>query len=183
MFFFFLIIEWYNHLIFRVKRLEYILCKFVLSCSIVSNSLQSHELQPARLLCPWDSPVKNTGVGCCTLLQGIFPTQGSNPGLLHCRQILYHLSYQDAKESTCNVGDPGLISWRRVWFPTPVFLSGEFHGQTSLVGYSPWACKESDMTEKLTCIIRLIFPPGNSDLKLLFMDQKGHSYFLFSLPV
>ena len=41
-----------------------------------------------------DSPGKNTGVGCHTLLQGIFPTQGSNPGLLHCRQILDSLSYQ-----------------------------------------------------------------------------------------
>ena len=41
-----------------------------------------------------DSPGKNTSVGCHTLLQGIFPTQGSNPGLPHCRQILYHLSYQ-----------------------------------------------------------------------------------------
>ena len=41
-----------------------------------------------------DSPGKNTGVGCHALLQGIFPTQGSNPGLLHCRQILYQLSYQ-----------------------------------------------------------------------------------------
>ena len=41
-----------------------------------------------------DSPGKNTGVGCHALLQGIFPTQGSNPGLLHCRQILYHLSHQ-----------------------------------------------------------------------------------------
>ena len=39
-------------------------------------------LWPARLLCPWDSPGKNTGVGCHALLQGIFPTQGSNPGLL-----------------------------------------------------------------------------------------------------
>ena len=37
---------------------------------------------------------KNTGVGCHALLQGIFPTQGSNPGLLHCRQILHHLSHQ-----------------------------------------------------------------------------------------
>ena len=37
---------------------------------------------------------KNTGVGCHSLLQGIFPSQGSNPALLHCRQILYHLSYQ-----------------------------------------------------------------------------------------
>ena len=41
-----------------------------------------------------DSPGKNTGVGCHSLLQGIFPTQGSNLGLLHCRQILYHLSHQ-----------------------------------------------------------------------------------------
>ena len=41
-----------------------------------------------------DSPGKNTGVGCHTLLQGIFPTQGWNPGLPHCRQVLYHLSHQ-----------------------------------------------------------------------------------------
>ena len=51
--------------------------------------LQPRGLQPARFLCLWDSPGKNTGVGCRGLLQGIFPTQGSNPGLLHCRQILY----------------------------------------------------------------------------------------------
>ena len=46
-------------------------------------SLWPHGLQPARLLCPWDSPGKNTGVGCHFLLQGIVPTQGSNPNLLH----------------------------------------------------------------------------------------------------
>ena len=46
------------------------------------------------LLCPWNSPGKNTGVGCHSFLQGIFPTQGSNLGLLHCRQILYLLSHQ-----------------------------------------------------------------------------------------
>ena len=40
-------------------------------------------LEPTRLLCPWDSPAKNTGVGCHFLLQGIFPTQGSSPHLLH----------------------------------------------------------------------------------------------------
>ena len=55
---------------------------------------QSDGLQPARLLRPWDSPGKNTGMGCRSLLQGIFPTQESNPGLLHCRQILYWLSYK-----------------------------------------------------------------------------------------
>ena len=51
-------------------------------------------LQPTRLLCPWDSPGQNTRVGCHFLLQGIFQTQGSNPDLLHCRQIVYCLSHQ-----------------------------------------------------------------------------------------
>ena len=44
----------------------------------------------------------------------------------------------------------GKIPWRREWLPTPVFLPGEFHGQQSLMGYSPWGCKESDTTEQLT---------------------------------
>ena len=49
--------------------------------SVMSDSWQLHGLQPTRLLCPWDSPGKNPGVGCQALLQGIFPTQGSNPHL------------------------------------------------------------------------------------------------------
>ena len=48
----------------------------------------------ARLLCPWDFPDKNIGVGCHFLLQGMFLTQGSNLGLPHCRQKLYHLRHQ-----------------------------------------------------------------------------------------
>ena len=55
---------------------------------VMSDSLQSHGLSPGRLLCQWDSPGKNTGVGCHFLLQGIFATQGSNLGLLHFRQFL-----------------------------------------------------------------------------------------------
>ena len=51
--------------------------------------------EPTRLLCPWVFPGKSTGVGCHFLLQVIFPTQESNPGLLPCRQTLYHLSHQD----------------------------------------------------------------------------------------
>ena len=57
------------------------------SPSVVSNSLRPHGLQPARLLCPWYFPGNNTGVGCHFLLQGVFPTQGLNPGLPHCRQM------------------------------------------------------------------------------------------------
>ena len=60
----------------------------------MSDTLRPHGLQPIRLLCPWDFPDKNTGVACHFLLQRISLIQGSNPGLLHCRQILYQLSYQ-----------------------------------------------------------------------------------------
>ena len=65
----------------------------------MSDSLQPRGLQPARLLCPWNSPGKNTGVGSCSLPQGIFPTQGSNPGPWHCRQILYHLTHHPFTEA------------------------------------------------------------------------------------
>ena len=64
------------------------------SHSVVPNSLQPHGLQPTRLLCLWDFSGKDTGVGCFFLLQRIFPTQGSNPGLLHYRQFLYRLGYE-----------------------------------------------------------------------------------------
>ena len=64
------------------------------SHSVMSDSLRAHGLQPARLLCPSNSPGKNTGVGCHSFLQGISLTQGSNLSLLHCRQILYHLSHK-----------------------------------------------------------------------------------------
>ena len=51
-------------------------------------------LESTRLLCPRDFAGKNSGVGCHFLLHWIFPTQGLNPGLLHCRQMLYPLSHQ-----------------------------------------------------------------------------------------
>ena len=69
------------------------------SRSAVSDFLQCYGLQPARPLCPWDSPGKNTGVGCHSLLQGIFPTQRLNPGLLHCRQSLCGLSHPGSPTS------------------------------------------------------------------------------------
>ena len=64
-------------------------CCCCLVASVMSDSVRSYGLQPARLLCPRNSPGKNTGVGCHALLQGIFPTQELNPGLMHCRQIFF----------------------------------------------------------------------------------------------
>ena len=58
-----------------------------------THSAMSNSLQPYGLYNPWNSLGQNTGVGGLSLLQGIFPTQESNPGLPHCRWILYHLSH------------------------------------------------------------------------------------------
>ena len=59
-----------------------------------SHSVLPNSSQPHGLYSPWNSPGQNTGMGSLSLLQGIFPTQGSNPGLPHCRWILYQLSYE-----------------------------------------------------------------------------------------
>ena len=64
----------------------------------VSSSVVSDSLRPHRLQNPWNSPGQNTGVGSLLLLQGIFPTQGSNLGLLHYRWILYQLSHKGSPE-------------------------------------------------------------------------------------
>ena len=68
------------------------------SRSVVSNSLRPHGLYS-----PWNSPGQNTGVGSLSLFQGIFPTQGSNPGLLHCRRILYQLSHKDLSSENVTI--------------------------------------------------------------------------------
>ena len=72
----------------------------------MSNSLQLRGLNTAR-----SSPGQNTGVGSLSLLQGIFPTQGSKPGLPHCRQILYQLSHKRS---------PRILEW--VAYPSPADL-------------------------------------------------------------
>ena len=74
-----------------------------------SRLFVSNSLRPHGLYSPWNSPGQNTGVGSHSLLQGIFPTQGLNPGLLHCRWILYQLSHK---------GSPRILEWEP--FPSPV---------------------------------------------------------------
>ena len=88
------------------------------SRSVVSNSLRPH-----GLCSPWNSPGQNTGMGSLSLLQQIFPTQESNRGLLHCRQILYQLSYQgNPEEYNLSL----IINKNHFYFLSPVSISLHF---------------------------------------------------------
>ena len=69
-----------------------------------SRSVVSDSLQPHGLYRPWNSPGQNTGVGSLSLIQGIFPTQGLNPGRQHCRWILYQLAEPQEKLKNTGVG-------------------------------------------------------------------------------
>ena len=82
-----------------------------------------------KLLCPWGFQGKSTGVGCHFLLQGIFSTQGSNPGLSHCRQTLYCLSHQSIDTHnyfTCHIL---ILTFITLGYLSIIFLNGtsEFH--------------------------------------------------------
>ena len=79
--------------------------------SVLSDSVQPHELQPTGLLSPWNSPGKHTGVGCHSLLQGILPAQGLNLGLLHYKQILYCLSHQGSPPCLREIKHKAVRNW------------------------------------------------------------------------
>ena len=82
-----------------------------------SHLVVSDSLWPHGLYSPWNSPGQNTGVCSHSLLQGIFPTQGLDPGLLHCRQILYQLSHKESPRILEWVAYPfsSGSSWPRNW--------------------------------------------------------------------
>ena len=88
------------------------------SHSVMSDSLRSNGLQTTKFLCPWYSPSKNTGVGCHALFQGIFPTQGQNPHLLH-------LLHWQAGFNTRALGNPFSTEAASIYIPTR--SAQEFH--------------------------------------------------------
>ena len=87
--------SWIFKILFRQVFKWCAICKYLClvtqSCPTLCDPM---DCSPSGSFVHGDSPGKNTGVACHALLQGIFPTQGWNPGLLHCRQILYCLSHQ-----------------------------------------------------------------------------------------
>ena len=106
-----------------------------------NHSVISDSLQPHVLYSPQNSPGQNTGADSHSLLQGIFPTQGSNPGLPHCRQILYQLRYKGKPKNT----GVGSLSLLQGIFPTQELHRGLLHGrwilyQLSCEGSPPCMC-------------------------------------------
>ena len=89
----YLVIQNKNHTM-AYKPLQKRIPLYISESESRSLSVVSDTLQPRRLYSPRNSPGQNPGVGSLFLLQGIFPTQGLNPGVLHCRQILYQLSHE-----------------------------------------------------------------------------------------
>ena len=98
----------------------------------------SDSLRPHGLYSPWNSPGQNTGVGGLSLLQGLFPTQGSDPGLLHCRQIFYQLSHQGSPHMKRGNGLKALstVSQHRGYDRCQFLLKG-FASQPSALSSTP----------------------------------------------
>ena len=101
------------------------------SCSFVSESLWPHVLYS-----PWNSPGQNTGGGILSLLQGIFPTQGLKPGLLHCRWILHQLSHKVS---------PQIVEWVAYPFSSRSSWSRNQTGVSCIAGgfFTNWAMREA----------------------------------------
>ena len=101
----------------------------------MKGSVVSDCLQPHGLYSPWNSPGQNTGVGSLSLLQGIFPTQELNPGLSHCRQILYQLSHK---------GSPRILEWIAYPFSSGSSQPRNQTGVSCIAGgfFTNWALRE-----------------------------------------
>ena len=154
-----------------------------------------HGLQPARLLCPWNSPGKNTGVGSHSFSKGFsWPSDQPSSSALQADSLTsgHPLSYlgipggSDGKVSVHNVQtrfNPWVrkIPWRRKWQPTPVFLPGEIHGQRSLEDYSPRGRKESHMTDRLHFILPGVY--RNQVCGLTELIKSGKSGAVVSLSI
>ena len=115
------------------------ICRCAVLC-LLSHSVVSDSLHPMNCSLPGssvhgDSPGKNIGVDCHALLQGILPSQGSNPGIPHCRCILYHLSHQ---------GSPWILQWVAYPFSRETSWPRHRSGVPCIAGrfFTSWATRE-----------------------------------------
>ena len=136
------------------------------SCSVVSDSLRPHGLQS-----PWNSPGQNTGVGSHFLLQGIFLTKGLDPGLLHCRWILYQLNHQ---------GSPRILEWVIYPFSSGTSQPKNWTGVFFVAGrfFTSWAMRgwyidmgNMHFSKTIKCAKTRVNLEGNYGLWVIMMYQ------------
>ena len=121
-----------------------VLCLVAYSCPTLCKFM---DCSPPGSLVHGESPGKNTAGGCYTFLQGIFPTQGLNPGLPHCRQILYHLSHQ---------GNPRIKEWVAYPFSRGTSWPRNRTGVSCIAGrfFTNWATREARIDRKYLQMMR-----------------------------
>ena len=114
------------------------------SHSVVSSSFEHHGLYS-----PWNSPGQNTGICSLSLFQGIFPTQGSNPGLSHRRQILYQLSHK---------GSPRILEWVAYPFSRGSSQPRNRAGVSHIAGrfFTNWAMREAQLKRNQSQLLKVV---------------------------
>ena len=136
--------KWYKW-IYWVGQKVYSITSYRKESESESLSVMSDFLWPHGLYSPWNSPGQNTGVGSLSLLQEIFPNQGSNPGLPHWWRILYQL---------CHQGSPRTLEWAACPFSSGSFQPGNQTGVSCIAGrfLTSWAIREAPASYKKTQI-------------------------------
>ena len=126
------------------------------SCSVVSDSLRPHGLYS-----PWNSPGQNTGVGSRSLLQGIFPIQGLNPGLPYHRKILYQLSHRKAQDPHVHVQRLAFLIWIKFYLLKYRYFGKKIRLRCRRPQFDSWVGKIFWRRERLPSPVFLGFPCGS----------------------
>ena len=126
----------------------------------------SDSLWPRRLYNPWNSPGQYTGSGSLSLLQGIFPSQGSNPGLPHCRQILYQLSHEES---------PKIQKWVANLFSSGYSQPRNRTGVSCIAGgfFTSWAIRREKKWSKRFCARDSYYSKVREKIRLLTRPKKA----------
>ena len=132
-----------------------------------SHLVVSDSLWPHGLYSPWNSPGQNTEVGSLSLLQGIFPTQGSNSGLPHCRRILHQLSHKRS---------PRILEWVAYPFSSGSSQPRNWTGISCIIGglFTNWAIREAQNLKDDSLFLHIIF-----SLILVYMGPSKPSLWSF----
>ena len=140
------------------------------SSSVVSDSLWPHGLYSS-----WNPPGQNTEVGSLSFLQGIFPTQGSNPSLPHCRQILYQLNHK---------GSPRILKWVASLFSSGSSWPRNQIGVSCIAGgfFTSWETREAHHISITTQKARawgsfwLVKKRGSQEIPRALATDKPHPF-------